>query len=53
MQESIQSASRSTGEKPENKKKNRYKNILPCKQITANLACCCVCVCIFILFNQY
>lgn len=29
MQESIQSASRSTGEKPENKKKNRYKNILP------------------------
>jgi len=37
MQENIYNVSRSAGEKPENKKKNRYKNILPCKRITASL----------------
>jgi len=31
VQENIEPMSRSAGEKPENKKKNRYKNILPCK----------------------
>jgi len=40
MQENPYTTSKSAGEKAENKKKNRYKNILPCKQITADFVCC-------------
>jgi len=40
MQENVQAMSRTAGEKTENKKKNRYKNILPCKQVTYKPAVC-------------
>jgi len=49
MQENPYTMSKSAGERPENKKKNRYKNILPCEQITLDFLCYYILYAVFLL----